>query len=227
MNRTIKTAGTFTSILSATFLMLGCGSEDAVVDIIDSVETQYIAGISYLNMSSSTLTFYTKSTVYPNSVYDNQHRVVEVMPAEASQEVQHEWIDSANETQFAYEQSTSEDERTNATYDLVHNQDYWAIAWQQGQSHNLSLIAKTSANQANQYSVRVFTNADLNISLNQQSNAEPTTDAGQVTAAFSVAVCSDLEVGNHPINLCQSADFGHSYLVVLDNNTGAYLIVEE
>ena len=98
---------------------------------------------------------------------------------------------------------------------------------EQNQTQNISLIQKAAANQEGQYTVRVFANADLVISLNQQTNVVPATEAGLVTPVFSVDGCGDLEVGIHPIDLCQYADFGYSYLVVLNDKTGAHVIVKE
>lgn len=216
-----------TCVVCTAFLIFGCSSDDVAVDIIDNIDTEYHAKISYINTLESSLTFYTKSTVYPNSVYDNQHRITEVMSTNVSNEIQHDWINGANETKVAYEKSISGTDRTSDTFDLTNNKSYWAIAWQHDQSNKLSLIAKSTTNQANYYTVRVFTNADLQITLNQLVDVVPATEAGLVTPSFPVEMCSDLVIGAHPIDLCQSANFGGSYLVVLNENTGAYIIAEE
>jgi hypothetical protein len=49
---------------------------------------------------------------------------------------------------------------------------------------------------------------------------------GEVSASFSMEGCSDLQVGVIPIDLCQSADFGRSYLSVVDAETGAVVIAK-
>lgn len=213
--------------LAMTVITAGCSSEDVVVDIIDNTETNREAEVSYINLAPESLTFYTKSTVYPNSVYDNQHRVVEVMPTNVTNEIQHEWIGGAEETKFAIENSNTGNDRTSITTDLVNNKSYWSIAWQEGQSSTLSVVEKATANQANKYVVRVFTNAELDIQLNQQPTGLPQTEIGTATNSFSIDECADLMVGDHAIDLCQSANFGSSYLVVLDNLTGVYAIAEE
>lgn len=213
--------------ISTSLVLLGCGSEEAVVDIVDSIDTQYQANVSYVNMSHASLTFYTKSSVYPNSTYDDQHRVTEVVPFSGSNEIAHEWIDGANQTRFAFENTNSGSDRTSATFDLVHNKANWAIGWVNNQSHHLSLVEKSTANQADKYAVRIFTNADLAIHVNQQPGDVAETESGVISSFFSVDVCTDLVVGEHPINLCQSANVGNSYLIFLDDQTGDYIIAQE
>ena len=74
--------------------------------------------------------------------------------------------------------------------------------------------------------MRIFANAELEISIKQQA-AISSTEMGEVSASFAIEGCSDLQVGVIPIDLCQTADFGRSYLVVVDADTGSTLVTQE
>lgn len=66
----------------------------------------------------------------------------------------------------------------------------------------------------------------MDISINQQA-AISATEMGEISASFAIEGYSDLHEGELPIDLCQSADFGRSYLVVIDNENGSVVIAQE
>ncbi|MFT5675298.1 MAG: hypothetical protein ACI808_001228 [Paraglaciecola sp.] len=121
-------------MLKAVFVIMllsSCGSSDKVVsDILDNIDTDQSASISYVNSLDRSSTFYTKSRVYPNSVFNSDHRVTEIPADQASTAIPHEWIDGANETEMGFEDSNTASNRQTITTDLQNNKRYWSIAWQ-------------------------------------------------------------------------------------------------
>jgi hypothetical protein len=218
-------------ILKAAFvitLLSACGSSDEVVsDILDNIDTEHNASISYVNALERSSTFYTKSTVYPNSVFNSDHRVREILPNSASTAITHEWIDGAKQTEFAFEDSNSASQMKKTTKDLQDNKRYWSVAWTHDGDPELSVFEKEPVNMANRYSVRVFANTDLDVWLVPQQQFIALAKAGQASNSFSVEGCGDLQVGAHQIDLCQSADFGRSYLVVVNDESGSVIITQE
>lgn len=219
------------SSIAATILLAlsvcSCGSSDKVVsDILDDIDTSERATISYVNTLERSTSFYTKSTVYPDSVYDNSHFVVELLPNEVSSAVTHEWIDGAKETEFAYEDGNSANNQKKITENLQNNKRYWSVAWQSNGDRELALFEKKPTNESGNFKVRIFANAELDISINQQA-AISSTEIGEISDSFAIEGCSDLQVGVIPIDLCQNADFGRSYLVVVDADTSAVVIAQE
>lgn len=215
-------------VIAITILLSACGSSDKIIsDVIDDIDTDHQTKINYVNGLGQSTIFYTKSTVYPNSVFNSDHRVVEIMANDASNLITHKWINGARQTEFAIEDSNSASARKSTIIDLQDNKEYWSVAWQHGGEHELSIFAKESANTANQYSVRVFANSNVDIWLAPQQQPAAITETGHASQVVTVNVCSDLRVGNTLIDLCQSANLGGSYLVVVDTESDAYVIIKE
>lgn len=221
-----KTSAVTATILMASFLSACGGSDKLISDIVDHADTPHQASITYVNALERSTTFYTKSTVYPDSVYKNKHRVIELLANDVSNVSIHKWIEGAKETKFAYQDSNSASDKKEMTENLLDNERYWSIAWQQNGEREFSLFEKKPTNQANKLKVRIFSNAELDISINQQA-AISTTEVGVVSAVFAIDGCSDLSLGEFAIDLCQSGDYGRSYLVVFDNESGSVVIAQE
>jgi hypothetical protein len=204
-----------------------CGSADKIVsDILDDIDTTEQASISYVNVLDSSTAFYTKSTVYPDNVYQNDHFVVELPSNQVSSAMNHEWINGAEETEFAYEDGNSANNQKNIIETLQDGKRYWSLAWSHNSERALSLFEKNPTNESGKFKVRIFANAVLDISINQQA-AIASTEIGEVSTPFAIEGCSDLQVGELPIDLCQSANFGSSYLVVVNNESGSVVIAQE
>jgi len=152
--------------------------------------------------------------------------VVELLSNEVSSAINHEWIDGAKQTELAYEDGNSGNNQKKITENLLDGKRYWSVAWQQNGDRELSLFEKKPTNESDKFKVRIFANAELDISINQQA-AISATEMGEISASFAIEGCSDLQVGELPIDLCQSADFGRSYLVVIDNENGSVVIAQE
>lgn len=217
-----------TVVLGMGTFLSGCGggSDKVVSDILDDVDTSHQASISYVNALENSTVFYAKSTVYPDDVYRSKHRVIEVLANQTSDSINHEWINGAKETQFAIEDGNSASHKEQKIQDLQDNRRYWSIAWQHAGERELSVFEKNPTNEAGKYKVRIFANAELDISINQQT-AISSTEIDEISASFAIEGCSDLQVGVTPIDLCQNADFGRSYLVVVDADTSAVVIAQE
>lgn len=109
---------------------------------------------------------------------------------------------------------------------MQNNKRYWSIAWQEDGARKLSVLEKKPLNQANKLSLRIFANAEVNISISQQT-AISSTEVGQVSAAYTIDGCSDLMLGEFAIDLCQNGDYGPSHLVVFDSESGSAVIAQE
>lgn len=218
-------------MLKASFvitLLSACGSSDKVIiDILDDIEPKQRASISYVNSLDRSSTFYTKSTVYPNSVFSSEHRVTEILANHASTALTHKWIDGAGETKLAFEDSNTASERKTTTTDLQDTKRYWTVAWEHDGKPELSIFEKTPANVANKYSVRVFANSNMDVWLIPGQQLIALAKTGEASNSFTVEGCGDLQVGSHQVDLCQSADFGRSYLVVISNESGSVVIAQE
>ena len=204
-----------------------CGSSDKIIsDMLDDIDTSEQATISYVNALDSSTAFYTKSTVYPDNVYQNDHFVVELSSNQVSSAMNHEWINGAEQTEFAYEDGNSANNQKKIIESLQDGKKYWSLAWSHNGERELALFEKNPTNESDKFKVRIFANAELHISIHQQ-DASSSTEMGEISTSFAIEACSDLQVGELPIDLCQSANFGRSYLVVVDAQTGSVVIAQE
>ena len=75
--------------------------------------------------------------------------------------------------------------------------------------------------------MRVFSNTALPVRINELSAVVATLEKGKVSVPFSIDNCaSGLNVGGHNIEFCNQAEFGKSYLAVVDSD-GKITVIEE
>lgn len=214
--------------ITCTALLSACGSGDKIIDnIVDDIETKYAADVTYVNNTTNSISFYLKSTVYNEDVFANKFHVVELPANEVSSSFQHEWINSAEESQFATENAINLTDKATTTLDLTNKKDYWAIALNQENANQIKVIKKQPSNTDGAFKIRVLANENVVIKNNMSDEIMTSSEAGVVSTSFAIVNCTDLTVSGFNIDLCQIADLNNSYLVVFDVQTQQTTIVKE
>lgn len=211
-------------LLSTATTLAACGG-NTVDKIVDKIDTPHSASISYINAQDYSSTFYVKSTVYNESVFSDKFEMVELINLKASTSFAHKWINSAQATLFGTEDSITKENQITTNLDLVDNEQYWAVSWDNNTTAQLSILQKKRSNAANTYNVRVFTTISLALSI-VGSQETITVPPNTVTGFYNLDNCSDLYVGDNLIDLCQIGNIGMSYLAIVDAN-GQLILVEE
>lgn len=209
-------------------LLAACGSGDKIVDdIVDDIDTKYAAHVNYVNNSDYVVDFYLKSTVYNESVYANKFNTIELNIGDMSSAIKHEWISGAKESKFATENAISQAERTSHTLDLINDKSYWAISWLNQNEPSISVFQKAASDTSGVYKVRVFSSENAVVKNTYNDEIITSASQGEVSGSFALENCSDLSVANIAIDLCQQANLGNSYLVVVDVQRSQVTIVRE
>jgi hypothetical protein len=203
-----------------------CGGSDTADKIIDNTDTNRSTSVSYINALDDNTTFFLQSAIYTASVYESQFKTVELMSAEVSEEIQHDWINGANESVFAIENAITNDSRVSKNININEDASYWAIAWSNTDESELAVFEKKTNNKADMYSVRLLATSAMTVKDSFTNDSLATTQPGVVTASFEVSGCSDLVVGDNEIDLCAIGMVGNSYLAVVSID-GQVVVVQE
>ena len=101
------------------------------------------------------------------------------------------------------------------------------IAWLDGANYQLTGFTKNISSEADRMIVRVFSNTEQEVRINEVNDVVSTTEKGKVSAPFSIDNCAaGLNVGGNNIEFCNQAEFGKSYLAVV-NSAGKITVIEE
>lgn len=211
--------------LAMAVTLSACGG-DTVDKIVDSIDTNHSTRVSYINALDDNTTFFLQSAIYNASVYESQFKTIELMSAEVSEEIQHDWINGANESVFAIENSITNDSRVSQNINVNEDSNYWAVAWNNTGENKLAVFEKKVNNKADMYSVRLLATSAMTVKQSFSNDNLATTEPGIVTASFEVAGCSDLLVGDNEIDLCSIGMVGKSYLAVVSID-GQIVVVQE
>ena len=211
-------------VLSIAMTLSACGGTSD--KIIDQIDTNNSTNVSYINTLAHNTTFYLKSGIYNASVYESRFRTVELMSADVSEVIKYDWIDGANESVFAMENSITNGSRVSQRVDISKESGYWAIAWNDTDEKKLSVFEKKTNNKSDIYSVRLLTTSEMSVKTFLSNDILATTESGVVTASFEVEGCSDLMVGDNEIDLCSIGTVGQSYLAVVSID-GQIVVVQE
>jgi len=193
--------------------LTACG--DTADKIIDNTETNRSTNVSYINALDDNTTFFLQSDIYSASVYESQFKIIELMSVEVSEEIQHDWINGANESVFAIENAITNGSRVSQEIGVNEYSKYWAVAWNNTDGNMLTVFEKKVNDKADMYSVRLLAASAMTVKDSFSNESLATTEPGVVTASFEVSGCSDLVVGDNEIDLCTIGMVGHSYLVVV------------
>lgn len=194
--------------------------------IIDNIDTNQSTNISYINGLDNNTSFYLKSTIYNAGVYESQFKTIELMSGEVSEVIPHDWIDGANESVFAIENSITNAARVSQDVDINEHADYWVVAWSQVDESKLAVFEKKASNTVDMYNVRLLTTSQMTVKQSFSNDTLAVTEPGVVTASFKVEGCLDLMVGGNEIDLCSMGTAGESYLAVV-NIEGQIVVVQE
>lgn len=203
--------------------LIGCNSDDIILGI-DIGDKAYF---KFVNNTDSSMTYYVNSVRYGDSLFRGEHRSKDVLPQDASESHKYTWVKRGANTRVGVEDTNSASIRDETRILLDDKKDYWAIAWTLSSNNvEISAFKQETNNVANEFNVRIFANAELEIFIGSSTAKVDTTEIGIVTGFYAVQNCDDLKVANIPVNLCQSADLGFSYLVVVDQN-GQLVVTKE
>jgi hypothetical protein len=109
----------------------------------------------------------------------------EQLSNEVSNGINHEWIDGAKQTELAYEDGNSANNQKKITENLQDGKRYWSLAWSHNGEREFLLFEKKPTNESGKLKVRIFANAELGISINQQT-AISLTEMGEISASFTI-----------------------------------------
>jgi len=215
-------------VLTTSTLLFGCGSEAAKIVGIDHAE----ADITYVNATDEMATFYLKrDKTFDNDdedkLFRDKYEVARDIPTNnASNRIEHEFPYIENGIHLGVRESVTQNRRKLISKHIKDGNDLWAIAWEDGNDFELTLMKRKRANRDGEYRVRVFSNTRLPVYINGSTNATTTTEKGKATNHLSIFNCADsLTVGTFPIDLC-SGDVGLTYIVVVDAN-GFRMMIQE
>lgn len=210
---TIKILG---ACLTSLWLSACGGASDKIDDSLDKLEKNRHAGITFINALDEMAAFYIKPKSISHSVFTEQYQAVEILSGEVSSPYSYQWHQSLEETKFGVRDSNSQSKSTTLKKEVNQDGNYWLLAWQDEDEYQLSLFAKSQQNN-NNYSVRIFANQAFPIYLNGEPSPVTVTEKGQVSASYQINDCaSGLVIGLYPVDFCQQANLGQSYLVVID-----------
>ena len=194
--------------------------------IIDNINTNQSTNISYINALDNNTSFYLQSAIYNASVYESQFKTIELMSGEVSEVIPHDWIDGANESVFAIENSITNASRVSQDANITEQADYWVVAWSNVNESKLAVFEKKVSNTADMYSVRLLTTSEMSVKQSFSNDSLAITEPGVVTASFEIEGCADLMVGGNEIDLCSMGTAGQSYLAVVSEE-GQIVVVQE
>ena len=211
--------------LALVTMLSACGGSDSSDGSGGGVLTNNKASIGYINATDIPVSFYGKNTSITTSLYHDDNLTVTLLEQQSSENLPHRWLGNSV-SDFGVREANYRSKSATLSSTLADKQNYWLIAWLNGNSFALNQLIKTSDNQDGVYRVRLFSNSVQNVYVNGNTSAELTVQKGQVSQYVTVNDCTALMVGDNEIDLCQSGNLGRSYLAVV-NEQGLLVLVEE
>lgn len=203
--------------------LVGCNVDDVIVGV-DIADKAYF---KFVNNTNASMTYYINSVRQDNGLFRDEYRTSDVVPQDFSQSHKYVWVKGFSNSRVGVEDTNSGSSRDETRISLRDKRDYWAIAWTLNSGNvQISTFEQETNNVANEFTVRIFANAELDVFIGPSTTKVDTTEIGLVSGFYAVQNCDDLTVGNIAVNLCQSADLGFSYLVVIDQN-GDVVVAKE
>ena len=221
-NFNLKEIALFVAITSS---LIGC--DDTSDKIVDNIDTTRQADISFVNAVGEMADFYVKPNYLNRDVFDSQQKAKTVFNSEVGN-FTFKWIDSGSQgSQFGVRDTNTSTTSSTIDTDIDSNAKYWMVAWLDGNQYQLTSFKKSSTRAANRFVVRVFSNTNLDIKINETDEIVAATEKGKVSVPFTIDNCAaGLNVGGNYIEFCNQAEFGKSYLAVV-NSAGKIVVIEE
>ncbi|WP_339723191.1 hypothetical protein [uncultured Paraglaciecola sp.] len=207
------------------FLLSACGESDKIADeILEELETDSYADIVVVNTLDRAVAVHVKSELFNRDVFNSDFKRLEVLAEDLSENYRYEWVSDNDKTDFAIQDANNGENRVSKEVTLDDKEDYWVVAWQDGQSRTVDIFEKEQASEADKYKVRVFADGAYTIAIAGADLAA--TSQGEVSGGYSLANCDDLTIADTDIDLCTLGTAGKSYLVTYIES-GQYFVSEE
>ncbi len=221
----------FALTLSFALGLSACGSQDNANSIedwaIDHENKDHQAQLMFVNTQEEMATFYIKSNRMNRDIFDNRQQVNSVLNGEA-EDYTFKWSGGNQEdSKLGVTDTNSLTYQATLDIELKDKQDYWAIAWIDHNEYQLSAFEKTPLSTDGSFNVRIFSTVDLVKTTKNMINTP--TDAiqkGAISTHFNIQNCAtnlthdDLNIN---IDICAIAEFGKSYLVIVDNEKQLFI----
>ncbi len=217
----------FGSIALLTMSLLGLTAcTDKIDDSLDEGDKDESADVTVVNAIDDTISFYSKIDTIHRDVLDEDQYRFDILPLQA-ENYEFEWYDhNDGEGKFGIKEANSQVRTATSRVELKENREYWAIAWTDDSRYRLSVFEKKSPILTTNYRVRLFTDVDADIFIDQEETASFTTEQGVVSQSVSFSDCENgLQVGDNIVDICNNSTEGGNYLVIM--NDGEFRIWAE
>ncbi len=217
----------FGSIALLTVSLLGLTAcTDKIDDSLDEGDKDESADITVVNAIDDSISFYSKIDSIHRDVLDEDQYRFDILPLQA-EHYEFEWYDyNDGEGKFGIKEANSQVRTATTRVDLKEDREYWAIAWTDDSRYRLSVFEKRNPILTTNYRVRLFTDVDADIFIDQEENPSFTTKQGIVSQSVSFSDCENgLQVGDNIVDICNNSTEGGNYLVIM--NDGKFRIWAE
>lgn len=216
-----------TALISSLIIVLSaCGGSDKYDKSVDELEQNRSSELVFVNTIDEMVTFYVKNSIKWNKIFDDNHKILDLVKNSSSEPNKYTWSDDLNNSYFGVQDTNSKVNKAHVEAELKNGIDFFVVSWESSNEYKISVLEKKPSNTSDVFRIRVFTDSDMSIKINGSDKVVATAKKGEVSSAFTINNCSDsLQVGNNHIDLCQG-NIGQSYLVVVDSN-GKQLITQE
>ena len=213
-------------LVAISFSLLGCGGS-SLDRIVDDIDTDRQAKISFVNALDEMADFHAKVDYLNRDLFDNRQKAKTVINNETS-DFSFKWIDNGTQrSSFGVRDTNTNTTSVKIDTDIDNNANYWMIAWLDGGNYQLTEFKKSTYSETDRFVVRVFSNTVLPVRINEVNDVVAMMEKGKVSVPFSINNCAaGLNVGGNNIEFCNQAEFGKSYLAVVDSD-GKITVIEE
>lgn len=213
-------------VISSGIAACNSSSSDDLDDDIDDSKKDRQADIGFVNALDEQAIFYVKAKVLSRDIFASEQIAADVLGANTANYALR-FNDGTEKNDFGVRDSATQSKSAVTEIKLNDQAAYWVIAWLDGNAYQLTGFNKSTADEAGVFKVRVFSSTAMPVKINGNETIATTTEKGKVTTHFSIDDCeTGLNVGGNPIDFCNDAVFGNSYLAVVDSN-GKVVVAQE
>lgn len=213
------------TLCSSLLLLSACGESDKIADeILEEIDTDAYADIAVVNTLDRAVAVHVKSELFNREVFNSDFKRLDVLAEDVSENYRYEWVSDNDKTDLGIQDANNGENRVSKEVTLDDEEDYWVVAWQDGQSRAVNIFEKEQAPEVDRYKVRVF--ADGAYTINIAGADLAATIQGEVSGAYSIVNCDELTIADTAIDLCTLGTAGKSYLVTYIES-GKFFVSEE
>jgi hypothetical protein len=215
---------------SALMMMLltglaGCGGSEEL-----KLQLEHDNSFTVLNGLDYPIDFYlqhrTMSTTSFSALFADANRVIRDIPQGAVSQLYHyRYSGHLPATNLGARSSINQVDEAKLYRALQDKENLWLAVWRsKAQQPQLTIIPRQQREQAGKINVRVFADDVYQMTINSRVTAS--TRKGEVSDFYALENCANaLVIDGKPIDVC-NADFGASYLLLLDEK-GKKLLARE